>query len=234
MHPSAMKNGEYFFQRYMRYVKSDTPVKVVDIGAQNVNGSLREVCPQGCEYIGVDFVAANGVDVILDDPYTLPFADNSIDVVVSSSCFEHSEMFWVLFLEVLRVLKPHGLCYLNVPSNGAFHRYPVDCWRFYPDSGKALVSWAKRNKYNSLLLESFVSHQKVNPWNDFVAVFIKDAAAQLNYPERMISGRDDIENAFVANHEDIINFSAKTEDLRNISAMQKQLAQVRNVLDKRD
>ncbi|KOO58222.1 methyltransferase type 11 [Rheinheimera sp. KL1] len=234
MHPSAMKNGEYFFQRYMRYVKSDTALKVVDIGAQNVNGSLREVCPPGCEYIGVDFVAANGVDVILDDPYTLPFADNSIDVVVSSSCFEHSEMFWVLFLEVLRVLKPHGLFYLNAPSNGAFHRYPVDCWRFYPDSGKALISWAKRNNYNSLLLESFVSYQKVECWSDFVAVFVKDAAAQLHYPERMFSGRTDIENVHVANHDKIINFSEKTEDLRNISAMQKQLAQVRNVLDKRE
>lgn len=234
MHTSAMKNGEVFFQRYMRYVKSDTPVKVVDIGAQNVNGSLREVCPPGCEYIGVDFIVANGVDVVLDDPYTLPFADNSIDVVVSSSCFEHSEMFWVLFLEVLRVLKPQGLFYLNAPSNGAFHRYPVDCWRFYPDSGKALVNWAKRNNYNILLLESFVSFQIGACWSDFVAVFVKDATKQLDYPERMLSGRNDIENVHVANHDKIINFTEKTEDLRNISAMQQQLQQIKSVLDKRE
>ena len=30
------------------------------------------------------------------------------------------------------------LFYLNAPSNGEFHRYPVDCWRFYPDAGGAL------------------------------------------------------------------------------------------------
>jgi SAM-dependent methyltransferase len=71
--------------------------------------------------------------------YKLPFADGSVDVVLSSSCFEHSEFFWLLFLEILRVLRPEGLFYLNAPSNGPFHRYPVDCWRFYPDSGNALV-----------------------------------------------------------------------------------------------
>jgi SAM-dependent methyltransferase len=232
MHPSAMKNGEYFFQRYFRYVKSDQPVKVVDIGAQNVNGSLREVCPAGCEFIGVDFVQANGVDVVLDDPYVLPFADNSVDIVVSSSCFEHSEMFWLLFLEVVRVLKPAGLFYLNAPSNGCVHRFPVDCWRFFPDSGKALVNWAKRSGYNTLLMESFVSYQQVNVWSDFVAIFLKDAAHQTSYPERVISGRTDIENAFVLNHDEIINFTSAPEDLRNLQAMRKQLQQIKNIVDK--
>lgn len=223
MHPSAMDNGDFFFQRYLPYFSKDRPITIVDIGAQNVNGSLRQVCPAECEYIGIDFVAGVGVDIVIEDPYELPFKDDFVDVVVSSSCFEHSEMFWVLYLEVLRILKPHGLFYLNVPSNGAFHRYPVDCWRFYPDSGRALVSWSKRNGFDSALLESFVSHQKGNPWNDFVAVFIKDASEHLRYPERMLTGRNDIENAFSSEGDEIINFSAATEDLRNLGAMRKQL-----------
>lgn len=230
MHPSAMNNGHIFFQRYLHYVKSDTAVKVVDIGAQNVNGSLREVCPPELEFIGVDFIKANGVDVVLDDPYILPFADNSIDVIVSSSCFEHSEMFWLLFLEVIRILKPNGLFYLNVPSNGSFHQHPVDCWRFFPDSGKALVNWAIRNGYNTILLESFVSHQQVNVWNDYVAVFLKDNQFQTDYPERMFTGRNDIENVIVANHENIINYNAATEDLRNLSGMKRQLAQIKAII----
>lgn len=227
MHPSAMRNGDVFFQRYSHYIKSNSPIKVVDIGAQDVNGSLREVCPKNVEYIGVDFVQAKGVDVVLEDPYVLPFSDSSIDMVVSSSCFEHSEMFWILFLEVIRILKPNGLFYLNAPSNGNFHRYPVDCWRFFPDSGRALVSWAKRNGHNSILLESFISYQQVNVWNDFVAVFLKDAQFQNDYPERMFTGRNDVENVSVSNHEEIIKFSGSTEDLRNLSVMKKQLAQIK-------
>ena len=115
-----------------------------------------------------------GVDVVLDDPHTLPFAAESVDIVVSNSCLEHSEMFWLSFLEMLRVLRPTGLLYLNVPSNGDFHRYRVDCWRFYPDSGVAMVSWARRNGLRPALLESFISDQYMGLWNDFVAVFGKD------------------------------------------------------------
>ena len=80
-------------------------------------------------------------------------------------------MFWVVFLEMMRVLEPASLLYMNGPSNSSFHRYPVDCWRFYPDTGGALVTWARRSNINALLLESYVSLQQDGGWNDFVGVF---------------------------------------------------------------
>ena len=121
MHPSAMRNAKEFFDCYSPSLNRKE-VRVVEIGSQDVNGSLRSVCPATFEYVGVDFVPGNGVDLVLDDPYLLPFASESADIIVSSSCFEHSEMFWVLFLEIMRVLKKDGLFYLNAPSNGDFHR----------------------------------------------------------------------------------------------------------------
>ena len=156
-----MSNAMAFFDTYL---KSDHPgYFLIEIGSQivpNVTTSLREICPANAEFVGVDYAKGKGVDVVLTDPYTLPFEDNSVDVCMSSSVFEHSEMFWLLFLETLRILKPGGLLYINVPSNGHFHRYPVDCWRFYPDSGTALVNWARRSGLNTILLESFTSAQK--------------------------------------------------------------------------
>jgi len=83
-----------------------SPKTVVEIGAQNVNGELREKIPNTFQYLGVDFVKAPGVDVVLEDPYKLPFDDESHDVVISSSCFEHSEFFWMTFMECIRILKP--------------------------------------------------------------------------------------------------------------------------------
>jgi hypothetical protein len=41
-----------------------------------------------------------------------------------------------------RVLKRGGFLILIVPSAGAVHRYPVDCYRFLPDSLTALASWS--------------------------------------------------------------------------------------------
>jgi SAM-dependent methyltransferase len=185
----------------------------VDIGAQDVNGSLRAVCPPHFSYLGVDFVAGNGVDLILEDPYTLPFADRSVDIVVSSSCFEHSELFWLLYLEIIRVLKAPGLFYLNAPSNGELHRYPLDCWRFYPDSARALVTWAKRNGYPVDLLESYTSKQIGDVWNDFVAVFLKGGEFAPAFPRRITDGFDSFTNGMALGRSDALNPRRYPEDM---------------------
>lgn len=220
MHPTAMTHGGLFFQAYATKLPSAV---VVDIGAQDVNGSLREVCPSNCRYIGVDFVAAKGVDVVLQDPYKLPFEDASVDIVISSSCFEHSEMFWVLFLEILRVLRPSGLFYLNVPSNGSIHRYPVDCWRFYPDSGNALVTWAKRNKYPSILLESFTGRQgnSGDGWNDYVAVFLKDASSISIFPDRIVHHYRHFDNGYLHGSGIFLNGQDLPEDTRKYNELSR-------------
>jgi len=210
MHRTAMQNAALFFDTYAPFIG---PGRVLDIGAQDVNGSLKQVCPAGLEYVGVDFVPGRGVDVVLSDPYVLPFASNSVDAMVSSSCFEHSQFFWVLFLEMLRVLKPNGLFYLNVPSNGLFHRYPVDCWRFYPDSGGALVEWGRRNDYRCHLLESFVAKQDRELWNDFVAVFLKDGACRDQYPQRMLARHTSFFNGRTDAAPTILHPEERSQDL---------------------
>jgi SAM-dependent methyltransferase len=218
MHSTAMTNGKYFFDTYCAHLPAG---KILDIGAQDVNGSLKTVAPPHHEYVGVDFVAGKGVDVILTDPYHLPFEDNSADIIVSSSCFEHSEFFWMSFLDIMRVLKPTGVFYLSAPSNGPFHRYPVDCWRFYPDSGNALAKWGQANGYGkNMLLESYVSHQDPNPidqfsrWNDFTAVFVKDIDNHAMYPSRITSQRTDVENVICFGNSSFINPQMLPEDQR--------------------
>ena len=218
MHPSALNNGKLFFDTYSPpLLESEGSIRVVEIGSQDVNGSIRQFCPQEFEYIGVDFVDGKGVDVVITSPYELPFDDNSVDIVVSSSCFEHSEMFWVVYLEIIRILKPHGVFYLNVPSNGMFHRYPVDCWRFYPDSGLALVTWAQYNNFNVGLMESYTSNQVGNNWwNDFVAVYIKNKEYIKQYPKRILYTDIKYTNGILDNLPvgEFLNFQDYSEDHR--------------------
>lgn len=214
MHNTAMQYGQLFFETYVTEPHGAT---IVDLGSQDVNGSLRSVAPAEAKYVGVDFEDARGVDVVISDPYSLPFEDESIDVCVSSSCFEHSEFFWLVFLEVMRILKPTGLFYLNVPSNGDFHRYPVDCWRFYPDSGIALQNWARRNGYSPALLESFIGNQRIDVWNDFVAVFVKDEQFSDRYPERIQTRTEDYTNGFLQGRAGFSNHSIAPEDQRTFS-----------------
>ena len=212
MHQTAMDNAKQFFDCYAplfpnkRTVEDElhSKVRVVDIGAQDVNGSLRSVCPAHFEYIGVDFQQAKGVDVVLTDPYSLPFEDESVDIIVSSSCLEHSEMFWLVYLEILRVLKPFGVFYLNVPSQGQFHRYPVDCWRFYPDSGRALAAWGKRSGYNSVLLESYTQVGGA-VWCDHISIFLKDEQFASQFKHKIIDKKQDFENGQTHVGDEILN-----------------------------
>lgn len=225
MHHSALHNCQQFFETYGESINSLAPIAhVVEIGSQDVNGSLRTLCPDQFKYTGVDFVAGKGVDLILDDPYKLPFESESVDVVLSSSCFEHSEMFWLLYIEIMRILKPTGIFYLNVPSNGELHRWPVDCWRFYPDSGRALITWAKRNGMNPQLLESYTSTQIGDQWNDFVAVFLKNEANTEKYPYRILHKKTDYSNGLLSGEHDFSNMSVMPED-------KKKLAVINQIID---
>lgn len=219
MNPSALRDVDSFFKTYVSY-KKESNTRLVDIGAQDVNGSIKQVCPKNIEYIGVDFVEGRGVDVILDDPYIFPFEKETFDITVSSSCLEHSEFFWLAFLEMLRITKDDGLIYINVPSNAAFHRYPVDCWRFYPDSGIALANWGKRNGYECELLESYIANQGNDGMvNDFVAVFVKNKAYAGLYPERSVNKRDDFCNGRSNLTPDFLRLEWETEDHRNLIHM---------------
>jgi len=227
MHPTAMSNCQSFFDTYAPSFVNRQNVKVVEIGSQDVNGTLRDACPSNFEYVGVDFQEAKGVDIVLTDPYSLPFEDESVDIILSSSCFEHSDMFWLVFLEILRVLKPNGLFYLNVPSAGSFHRYPVDCWRFYPDSGIALVTWAKKNGINAAMLESYT--QTGGKWQDYIAIFLKDEALSKDFPNRILDSKKDFENGQLLLNDQVLNFR-DTSQLERIQGVRPLLSVLKRTL----
>ena len=182
MHDTALFYGKKFFENYV--LKKS---KILDIGSKDENGSLKKYNNNNHEYIGIDMVPGKNVDIVQKDPYVIPFDNDTFDIVTSTSVFEHSSMFWVLSNEIFRVLKPNGLFYLNAPSNGPYHTYPLDCYRFYPDAGNGIVEWGVRNGYKNLIvLESFIGNKKLDNWNDFVCIFLKDKNYINEYKKRII------------------------------------------------
>ena len=182
MHDTALFFGKKFFQVY-----GINKSKILDIGSKDENGSLKKYTENKHEYIGIDMIPGKNVDIVQTDPYILPFEDNTFDIITSSSVFEHSQMFWVLFNEIIRVLKPNGLFYLNAPSNGPYHAFPVDCYRFYPDSGEGLKEWGVRSGFKNLtILESFIGSKQNDNWNDFVCIFLKNKNFLSDYPNRIM------------------------------------------------
>ena len=168
MHSTAEKNAKLF---YSKYLDSNTiSNKIIDFGSLDVNGSLKFIF-EGANYIGIDQEKGPNVDLVCSND-NIPFKDNYFDVVLSSSCLEHDECFWMTFLEMCRVLKPGGFIYINTPSSGYYHSYPVDCWRFYPDSYKALEKWGNKMGYKISLLESYIDEEDTN-WKDSIGIYTK-------------------------------------------------------------
>jgi predicted SAM-dependent methyltransferase len=158
-----------FHEQYIRTLPHNELLVVVEFGSYNVNGTLRTIF-EGCNYIGIDLESGPGVDIVCPGDET-PLKRNSVDVVLSSSNFEHDECFWMTFIEMCRILKPGGYLYINAPSAGPYHGYPGDCWRFYEDSWRGLVKWAAKLGYNMNIVETYLDDRSI--WKDNICIFSK-------------------------------------------------------------
>ena len=108
---------------------------VHEIGSYQVEGQeklidLRSLFA-GQEYLGVDFRAGPGVDLVANVE-KLPFPDASVGTVLALSTFEHVQHFWKGFDEVYRVLRSDGILVVSCPFYFHVHGYPSDYWRFTP------------------------------------------------------------------------------------------------------
>ena len=227
MHDTAHTLGRQFFACYWQSSFAD----VVELGSLNVNGSLRDHCPKGAAYLGLDSVDGPGVDRVVDWDAPLPLADASADVVLSSSALEHDPCFWQSFLEMLRLLRPGGLLYLNAPSNHDFHRHPVDCWRFYPDAGHALVRWANRHGRAVELVESFVAAPQAQGWSDFVAVFRLGGGNPLVRRGRMADALESHNGYDIDSPHKLLREDQRTYDRQERERLQARLDGTRAELD---
>jgi hypothetical protein len=89
MHDTSLISGRAFSESY-----GISNGLVVDIGGRNVNGSLRSFFEtKGMKFVCVDMESDSSVDVVVHPGERLPFDDGSVDLVVSTSCFEHDPCF---------------------------------------------------------------------------------------------------------------------------------------------
>lgn len=170
MHLTSLKCGEAFSELYGSVGKL-----VVDVGGKDVNGSLRSFFESRfMKYICVDMEAHSSVDIVVKPGDPLPFEPGSVDLIVSTSCFEHDPCFWLTFRDMTRIIKSDGYIYVNAPTAGPYHGFPGDNWRFYSDAGQALAYWSGKQMgtesiYPVKVVETFNILGTV--WNDFVCVW---------------------------------------------------------------
>ena len=181
MHPSSYDKMAAFRRDYLEARRLER-LTILDLGSQDINGSYRPLFSEPAwRYVGIDMVAGKNVDVVLRDPYHWrEIAANSADVVISGQTFEHTEFFWLTMHQIARALKPGGLCCILAPSSGPEHRFPVDCWRVYPDGFRAVARYAGLETLEAITqwedLPQYDSES--NKWHDSVLVACKPGKLQ--------------------------------------------------------
>ena len=125
----------------IKYLSPRIKIRVLDVGSIDVNGTYKTFFDHhDWEYTGLDVLPGPNVDVVTSDPYRYPFDDSAFDVIVSGQTLEHVEDTHKFMREVGRLVKPGGLVYISVPHDVPEHRFPIDCWRIFPDGMRFLFT----------------------------------------------------------------------------------------------
>jgi len=104
--------------------------KVLDVGARDINGTLRPIFDT---YTGYDLISDSNVDVV-GDAHDMPFADGSFDCVTCVEMLEHDDDPFATLSEIYRVLRKGGVVILAASGiSFPYHEYPCDYFRYTPD-----------------------------------------------------------------------------------------------------
>jgi len=149
---------------------------VLEVGALNVNGSLRSFAEslRPREYVGVDLEIGPGVEESCDAARLVArFGRSSFDVVISTELLEHIKDWRSVVSNLKQALAPGGILLLTTRSKGyPYHDAPSDFWRFELEDMKVI--------FNDLRIEA------LEPDPEAPGVFLK-ARKPLSFKEADIS-----------------------------------------------
>lgn len=179
MHVTSRLKMVAFLDTYAADARGKT---VLDVGSRVANKgkySYRNATDaKGMVYTGLDMEAGENVDIVPANPSLWSeIADEQFDYVISGQAFEHAPFPWITFAEVARVLKPGGRTFLIAPSSGHVHRFPYDCWRYYPDSWASLCALTGLVLTESIREGLETEDVPGSQWIDSAAVITKEPFA---------------------------------------------------------
>jgi SAM-dependent methyltransferase len=100
-------------QRFPQYFKNRF---VLDIGSLDINGN-NQFLFDSCLYLGIDLAQGRNVDLI-SKGHELALPDASVDIIVSTECFEHDQFYERTLQNIVRMVKPGGLFLFTCATTG--------------------------------------------------------------------------------------------------------------------
>jgi len=117
--------------------------RVLELGAkrsQPERSTLhRDWVPHAAEFLGTDFEAGADVDIVADlHRLSEVVGEESFDVIISCSTFEHLKYPTLAAHEILKSLTVGGLLFVQTHQAFPIHAYPSDYFRFSSEALRAL------------------------------------------------------------------------------------------------
>lgn len=131
---------KFFFERV------NSKGSILEIGTRRwgeASTHHQSLFPEAAEYVMTDGYEGEDVHVVAD-PHALSavFPKESFDAVWSSFVWERLRSPWVAAEEVLRVLKPGGVFFIQTRHTFPQNSYPSDFWRFTKEALAHIFSTA--------------------------------------------------------------------------------------------
>ena len=105
--------------------------RLMDLGGRRfIGGTYADDLAQ-CDVTVFDIVADDRVDVV-GDAHEMGkyFPPEHFDFIMSASVFEHLLMPWKAVLELNKVMRTGGFCYVHTHQTLGMHELPWDFWRY--------------------------------------------------------------------------------------------------------
>jgi SAM-dependent methyltransferase len=135
--------GDQAFPPFMAKAKSLVAPRVLELGVrQAIAGrSTRkdQWFPNASEYVGSDIEAGQDVDVVADvHRLTKYLGSETFDIVLTEAGFEHFKYPHLAAHEIMKVLRPGGLLFIQTHQTFPIHAVPYDYFRFSTDALRSL------------------------------------------------------------------------------------------------
>jgi len=90
---------------------------ILEVGSQNINGTVRDLFPVHANYLGLDIGRGKDVDLVIPGEL-VELPDGWADISISTECFEHAKNWREILLNMIRITKPQGLILLTFAGKG--------------------------------------------------------------------------------------------------------------------
>ena len=143
--------------------------EVLEVGALNVNGSVRPVVSalHPRSYIGIDLQPGPDVDEVCDAAQLVQrFGSSRFDLLISTEVLEHVRDWQKVVAQFKEVLRPGGILLITTRSPGfPYHGFPDDFWRYEPSDLQIIFSDFEREVIESDPLDPGVFLKARKPKN---------------------------------------------------------------------